>query len=241
MRIQFFSLAAVLACVELASAQYKAPRTPDGTPDLQGIWQVKDSGAAATDLQLKSKGKSVIVDPADGKIPYKTEALAKRAENFKNRATADPVSKCYMPGVPRITLLNMPLQIFQTPKYTLIAYQYIHSYRTIYTNNTPHIDGLDFWLGDSRAHWEGETLVVDIADFNDQTWFDAAGDYHSDKLHVVERYTRTGADTLEYEATIEDPDVFTRPWKIRVPLARHTEPNFRILEYECQADAAGSH
>jgi hypothetical protein len=227
----------------MASAQsgYKAPRTADGNPDLQGIWQVKNT-SAAFDLQnhTASKGvpagKSVIVDPADGKIPYKPDALAKRQTNFKSRETADTLNKCYMPGVPRITYLNYPFQIFQTPKYTLIAYQYIHIYRTIYTNNTPHIDGLDFWLGDSRGHWEGDTLVVDITDFNDQTWFDASGDYHSGKLHVVERYTRTGPDTLQYEATIDDPDVFTRPWKVSLPLSRHTEPNFRLLEFECQTD-----
>ena len=219
---------------------YKVPRTPDGLPDLQGIWQVRDT-AAAFDLEDHPgalgipPGLSVIVQPAGGKIPYKPEALAKREANFKNRKVDDPLNKCYMPGVPRITYLNFPFQIFETPQYTLIAYEYIHNYRTIFTNKTEHLDGLDWWNGDSRGHWEGDTLVVDVSDFNDQTWFDAAGDYHSDKLHVVERYTRTGPDTLEYEATIEDPDVFTQPWKIRIPLYRHTEPNFRILEYECQA------
>jgi hypothetical protein len=233
-----------------AQAAYKAPRTADGTPDLQGIWQVRNT-SAAFDLQDHSgalgipAGRSVIVDPLDGKIPYKPEALAKRQENFKNRDTADTLNKCYMPGVPRITYLDFPFQIFQTPKYTLIAYEYIHIYRTIFTNGSPHIDGLDFWLGDPRGHWDGDTLVVDVTDFNDQSWFDASGDYHSDKLHVVERYTRTGPDTLRYEATIEDPEVFTRAWKISLPLYRHTEPNFRILEYECQAyadeAAKGSH
>jgi hypothetical protein len=219
------------ACVSIASAQsgYKPPRNPDGTPDLQGIWQVRNT-SAASDLQKKG----IITDPADGKIPYKPEALAKREENFKNRATADTVNKCFMPGVPRINLLNYPFQIFQTPKYTIIAYQYIHNYRTIYTNNSPHIDGLDFWLGDSRGHYDGDSLVVDVSDFNDRTWLDAAGDYHSGKLQVTERYTRTGPDSLTYEATINDPEVYTRPWTIRVPLYRHKEPNFRILEYECQ-------
>jgi hypothetical protein len=238
--------AAVLICAasQMASAQaaYKVPRTADGTPDLQGIWQVRNT-SAASDLGDHAgalgipAGRSVIVEPLDGRIPYKPEALVKRRENFKNRDTADTLNKCYMPGVPRITYLDFPFQIFQTPKYTLIAYEYIHIYRTIFTNGSPHIDGLDFWLGDSRGHWEGDTLVVDVTDFNDQTWFDASGDYHSDKLHVVERYTRTGPDTLRYEATIEDPAVFLRAWKISVPLYRHTEPNFRLLEYECQAYA----
>ena len=224
----------------MARAAYQAPRTADGTPDLQGIWQVRNT-SAAFDLQDHAgalgipPGRSVIVQPADGKIPYKPEALAQRQENFKNRDRADTLNKCYMPGVPRITYLDFPFQIFQTPKYTLITYEYIHIYRTVFTNGTQHIDGLDFWNGDSRGHWEGETLVVDVTDFNDQTWFDASGDYHSDKLHVMERYTRTGPDTLSYEATIEDPNVFTAPWKISIPLYRHSEPNFRILEYECHA------
>ncbi len=234
----------------LAQPAYKAPRTADGTPDLQGIWQVRNT-SAAFDLEDHAgalgipAGRSVIVDPPDGKIPYKSEALAKRQENFKNREAADTLNKCYMPGVPRITYLDFPFQIFQTPKYTLIAYEYIHIYRTIFTDASKHIDGLDFWLGDPRGHWDGDTLVVDVTDFNNQTWFDASGDYHSDKLHVVERYTRTGPDTLRYEATIEDPEVFTKAWKISLPLYRHTEPNFRLLEYECQAyadeAAKGSH
>ena len=230
------ALALLCAAPQIASAQHsnKVPRNADGTPDLQGIWQVRNTSAAA-DLQgAGGRGKSVIVDPSDGKIPYKPEALAKRDENFKNREAADPLNKCFMPGVPRINLLNYPFQIFQTPKVTIIAYQYIHIYRTIYTNNSQHIDGLDFWLGDSRAHYDGDSLVVDVSDFNDQTWFDGAGDYHSGNLHVMERYTRTGANTMVYEATIQDPDVYTKPWTIRVPLYRHTEKNFRLLEYECQ-------
>jgi hypothetical protein len=223
-----------------ARAAYKVPRTPDGLPDLQGIWQVRNT-TAAFDVQDHAgalgipAGRSIIVQPADGRIPYKPEALAKRQDNFKNRDAADTLNKCYMPGVPRITYIDFPFQIFETPKYTLIAYEYIHNYRAIFTNGTKHLDGLDWWNGDSRGHWDGDSLVVDVTDFNDQTWFDASGDYHSDKLHVVERYTRTGPDTLQYEATVEDPEVFTQPWKISIPLYRHTEPNFRVLEYECQA------
>jgi len=226
----------------VARPAYKVPRTPDGLPDLQGIWQVRDT-TAAFDVQDHAgslgipPGRTIVVQPPDGKIPYKPEALAKRQENFKHRDTADTLNQCYMPGVPRITYLNFPFQIFETPKYTLIAYEYIHNYRTIFTNGTQHLEGLDWWNGDSRGHWDGDSLVVDVTDFNDQTWFDASGDYHSAKLHVVERYTRTGPDTLQYEATIEDPDVFTAPWKISLPLYRHTEPNFRVLEYECQAYA----
>ena len=195
-------------------------------PDLQGIWQAK--GTADQDLE------KFVVDSPDGKIPYRAEALAKRKENFQNRNTSDTVKKCFLPGVPRITLLPMPFQIFQSGKYVAIVYQYAHVYRTIYLDGSKHLEGIDFWMGDSRGHWEGDTLVVDVADFNDQSWLDSAGDYHSDALHVVERYTRSGPDSITYEATIEDPKVFTRAWKIRVPLGRNTQRNARLMEYECR-------
>jgi hypothetical protein len=238
-----------LGAPQLARAQkpaektaYKVPRTPDGLPDLQGIWQARNT-SAAYDLEDHAgalgipPGLSVIVDPVNGRIPYRPDAIAKRLDNFKSRDADDPLNKCYMPGVPRINYIDFPFQIFETPKYTLIAYEYIHNYRTIFTNGTKHLEGLDWWNGDPRGRWDGDSLVVDVGDFNDKTWFDAAGDYHSDKLHVIERYTRTGPDTLQYEATIEDPEVYTQPWTIRIPLYRHTEPNFRLLEYECHAYA----
>lgn len=212
-----------------AASDYQPPRTADGQPDLQGIWEIKTS----PDKDLE-RAKGVIVDPKNGKIPYLPAALAQKKENEKNSAKADPLGKCYMPGVPRINLLTYPLQIFQTPTEVAIAYQYIHNWRNIYLKRDKHLDGIDFWQGDSIGHWDGDTLVVDVGDFNDQTWFDKAGDYHSDSLHVTERYTRTGPDTLQYEATIEDPKTFSQPWKIRVELHRNTQPNARILEYECQ-------
>jgi hypothetical protein len=112
-------------------------------------------------------------------------------------------------------------------------YEYAHAVRNIFVN-TPHIEGqLFWWMGDSRGRWEGDTLVVDVTDFNDETWFDRAGNFHSDALHVVERYTPLDADHITYEATIEDPKVFTRPWKMNMILNRHKEKNFRLLEYEC--------
>jgi hypothetical protein len=195
-------------------------------PDLQGIWQPKGSPAESLE--------KFVVEPAGGKIPYRAEALAKRKENFQNRATTDTVKKCFLPGVPRITLLPMPFQIFQTANYVAMVYEYAHSFRSIPLDGGQHLDGIDFWMGDSRGHWEGDTLVVDVTDFNDQTWLDAAGDYHSDALHVVERYRRTGPKSITYEATIEDPKVFTQPWKIRVPLELNTENNARLMEFECR-------
>jgi hypothetical protein len=231
------SLIGVLILAAVASGQ-SAPRLADGKPDLNGIWEVRAKIDA--DLEARINGKSVIVEPADGRIPYKPEALARKQENNRTRATADTQAKCYMPGVPRLFYIPYPFQIVQSANQPVIAVlsQYIHTVRNINMQGE-HLDGLDLWLGDSRAHWEGDTLVVDVADFNDLTWFDAAGNYHSDALHVVERFTRTAADTITYEATIEDPKVLTRPFKIRLPLTRHTEKNFQILEYECFGDKEG--
>lgn len=212
-----------------ADSAYTPPKTADGQPDLQGIWEVKTS----PDRDLE-RAKGLIVEPKNGKIPYLPAALTRKKQNEKNSAQSDPLGKCYMPGVPRINLLSYPFQIFQTGDQIAIAYEYIHNWRNIYLKRNKHLDGIDFWQGDSIGHWEGDTLVVDVADFNDQTWFDKAGDFHSDALHVTERYTRTGPDTLRYEATIEDPKTFAMPWKISAVLHRNTQANARLLEYECQ-------
>ena len=227
----------------VGSPAYTPPRTADGKPDLQGVWQVLNT--AAWDIQDHAARLGVpagqgVVEGND--IPYQPWAAAKRKENFETRATADPITKCFLPGVPRITYMPYPFHIFQTAGTTLILYEYDHAVRTIYTNR-PHPPGhIDFWLGVSRGRWEGDTLVVDAVDFNDQTWFDAAGNFHSDALHVIERYTRTGPDHIAYEVTIEDPKVFTRPWKMSMTLYRRQEKNVQLLDYECNAlveEAAG--
>ena len=221
---------------------YQAPRTVDGQPDLQGVWQALNT--AAWDIQDHSAqtgipaGQGVV---EGNEIPYQTWALAKRQENFDNRATADPETKCYMPGVPRITYMPFPFQILQFEDHVLILYEYGHVTRTVYLDGTPHPEGhIDFWMGDSRGHWDGDTLVVDVIHFNDQTWFDRAGNFHSNALHVVERYTPAGPHHLTYEVTIEDPEVFTRPWKMSMPLYRRQEPGVQLLEYECYAYAERS-
>jgi hypothetical protein len=233
-------LAALLLAAHLAAGQApskRIPRLPDGHPDLQGIWEARNTADA--DLEAHSAasgiraGVGVVVDPPDGKIPYQTWAAAKQKENFAKRATLDPVNRCFLPGVPRIAYMHFPFQIFQTPQFVAITYEYVHASRTIFMNGKPHLDDIDFWMGDSRGRWDGDTLVVDITDNNAETWLDSSGNFHSEAMHVVERYTRTGPDTLQYEATIEDPKVFTRPWKIAMPLYRHTEPNAQLYEYEC--------
>jgi hypothetical protein len=219
------------------------PRTADGKPDFNGVWQAVNT--AYVDLEDHAAqpgepaGTGVVVG---GAIPYQPWALQQQQKNYADRATEDTDAKCYLPGVPRITYMPHPFQIFQTPGITAILYEYDHAVRTIYTDR-PHLPGhIDFWLGMSRGRWEGETLVVDVIDFNDKTWFDAAGNFHSDALHVVERYTRTGPDHIAYEVTIDDPKVFTRPWKMNMTFYRRQEQNIQLLDYECNAlaeEAAG--
>jgi hypothetical protein len=218
------------------AATSSLPRTADGKPDLQGIWQAESSAGAdlqdhAASLNMIA-GRSVV---AGGQIPYQPAAAKQRAENFKNRQTADPFSKCYIPGVPRVMYLDFPFQIFQTPKLIAMAFEWELDYRMIYTDGSPHPADADFWMGDSRGHWDGDTLVVDVANNNDKTWLDMAGDFHSGALHVVERYRMTDHDTIQYEATIEDPKVFTKAWTINIPLHRRTD-RARLFEYVCEAE-----
>jgi hypothetical protein len=220
-----------------AAQAYTPPRTPNGQPDLQGIWQVVN--AAVSDIEdhspsLGTPGGYGVVE--GGRIPYLPAALAQKKQNFEKRATADPEVRCYLPGVPRVTYTPFPFRILQFPDEVVIVYEYLGITRTIFLGGThPDPDVIDFWMGDSRGRWEGNTLVVDVANFNDQTWFDRAGNFHSDALHVTERYTRTGPDHISYEATIQDPKVFSRPWKMSMPLYRRQEKNLRLLEYECYA------
>jgi len=226
------------AAAQEKSRAYVAPRTSDGKPDLQGIWEARSAAAGNLEAHSASMGiragESSIVDPPDGKLPYLPSALAQRAENFKKRATADPMAKCFLPGVPRVTYIPYPFQIFQTPKFIAIAYEYVHASRTIHMDGSQHLDNIDFWMGDSRGHWEGETLVVEVTDNIADTWLDDSGNFHSEQMKVTERYRRTAPNVLDYEATIEDPKVFSKPWKIHIPLYLHEEKNAQLYEYECQ-------
>ena len=213
---------------------YAGPRTPEGQPDLNGIWQVLST--AAWDVRAHNAqdgvpaGLGVVVDD---EIPYQPWAATQQQDNYANRLTEDPVRKCYLPDVPRITYLAFPFRILQTPDHVVMTYEFAHVVRIIYTDGSPHPLPNDFWMGDSRGHWEGDTLVVDTTHFNDQTWFDAAGNFHSDALHVVERYTPTSPHHIDYEVTIEDPKVFTRPWTMRMPLYRRMEEGLQLLDYDC--------
>jgi hypothetical protein len=236
-RLAYVLITAVTLPPALCIAEPNLPRTADGKPDLQGIWQASSTAAADLQDHVASlnmlAGRSVLA--GGGEIPYQPWAAKKRAENFQNRLTADPLGKCYIPGVPRVMYLDFPFQIFQTSKLIAMAFEWELDYRLIYTDGTPHPADIDFWMGDSRGHWEGDTLVVDVGNINDKTWFDMAGDFHSDALHVVERYRMTGRDTIEYQATIEDPKTFAKPWTIAIALHRQTDRD-RLFEYSCESE-----
>jgi hypothetical protein len=221
-----------------AAASARAiPRMPDGKPDLSGFWQAMTT--ASWNIQDHSAAKDVPAGQGvveGNELPYLPAAAAKKRDNYARRMTADPLLKCFLPGVPRITYVPFPFKIFQTKDHLSLLYEYVHALRDVYLNGTPHPKGhIDWWMGDSRGHWDGDALVVDVVDFNDQTWFDRAGNFHSDALHVTERYSLSDADHIAYEATIEDPKVFSRPWKMSLTLYRHKEKNFQLLDYECNA------
>jgi hypothetical protein len=232
------TLVPTLVVAQTAPAStYTPPRTPDGHPDLQGIWQALNT--AAEDLEAHSGSLGVFPGASvveGGVIPYQPAALERKKANLQNRATLDPESRCLLPGVPRATYMPVPFQIVQQPDKVMFLYAYRSAVRNIYMNGNPHPKGpIDWWMGDSRGRWEGDTLVIDVVDLNDVTWLDRSGNFHSEELHVVERYTPTSPYHMLYEATIEDPKVFTRPWKISMPLYRRQEKDVELLDYACPA------
>ena len=161
-------------------------RTPDGKPDFSGIWQAMNSAAWNIQDHVAEKGVPAGRGIVEGnEIPYRPDALIKKQENYKNRATADPETKCWMPGVPRIMYMPYPFQIAQGPKQISMLFEYTHVVRNIFMEGEHYPGHIDMWMGDSRGRWEGDTLVVDVTHFNDHTWFDGAGNFHSDALHVV--------------------------------------------------------
>jgi hypothetical protein len=228
-----------------------------GKPDLNGVWQTLNEANYDLEMhmarpamalragpygplpaaQVVALGAVGAVPPGPGVvegdgIPYQPWALAKKKENQENWLTRDPEVKCYLPGVPRATYMPYPFQIFQSEKAIFIAYEYDGAARNIYLKD-PGPPPVDSWMGQSVGRWDGDTLVVDVTGFNEETWFDRSGNFHSDALHVVERYTRSALDVISYEATIEDPKVFTRPWKISMPLYRRLEKSAQLMDFKC--------
>ena len=251
-----FSVAVAPVAGQQAPA-YRAPRGADGHPDLNGIWQTINS--ANYDIQTHMARPAMALRPGpygpvpaapvlalgavgsvppgmgvvDGdELPYLPAALEQKKKNQENWLTLDPEIKCYLPGVPRATYMPYPFQIFQSPKAIFMAYEYAGATRNIYLKD-PGPAPVDSWMGQSFGHWEGDTLVVDVTGFNDGSWFDRAGNFHSEALKVVERYTRTSPDVISYEATITDPKTFSRPWKMSMPLYRRVEKNAQLMDFKC--------
>ena len=225
------------------AANYQAPRLADGRPDLNGIWQSLNEANwnieahAASQAARPEFGAQFAVPPGigiveGGPIPYLPAALEQRNRNFEDRQMLDPEAKCYLPGIPRATYMPYPFQIIQSQDTIMIAYEYAAGVRIV-NMGEPTEAPADSWMGWSNGRWEGDALVIDVSAQTDQTWFDRAGNFHSNALHVVERYTPRSPDTLMYEATIDDPNTFSRPWTIRMPLYRRVEANAQIMEFKC--------
>jgi len=226
-----------------SSSSISAARTPNETPDFNGIWQALGNNYWNVEPHAASPGivrglgalgavpgGLGVVD--GGVIPYRSEALVRRNDNFSNRLTRDPAIKCYLPGVPRATYMPFPLQIIQGQSHIMILHEFAGAVRTIYMTDQTEAPASS-WMGWSNGRWEGETLVIETTGFNGMTWFDRAGNYHSDQLRVVERLTARSPERLSYEVKIEDPIVFTRPWKMSMPLYRRAESNAELLEFRC--------
>jgi hypothetical protein len=245
-----------------APAPAARPATVGGKPNFSGIWQANNEAnwdlqahaalpaavtqpgiyaydyarvPAAPVLALGAAGAvpgSLGVVQGDGQIPYKPEALAIKKENADHWIDRDPELKCYLPGIPRAMYMPFPFQITQSTNKIHVAYEFSNTARTIHLDK---VEGPpdDAWMGHSVGRWEGNTLVVEVTNFNDRTWFDRAGNYHSDALHLTERFTLMSPDVILYEVTIEDPKVYTRPWRISMPLYRRMEPNMQLLEFRC--------
>jgi hypothetical protein len=219
------------------------PRTSDSKPDFSGIWQSMTSANWDIQAHASKRGHVVALGAAfsipggpgiveGNEIPYLPAALATKKANADNWLARDPEIKCYMPGIPRMIYMPYPLQIVQGKDHILMSSEFAAASRTI-RFGTKDKSPAPAWLGWSVARWEGDTLVVDVTDQIEDTWFDRAGNFHSDALHIVERYSLADRNTIQYEATIEDPKVFSRPWKISLPLYRHQEKNAQLMEYKC--------
>ena len=234
------------------------PRTADGKPDFSGIWQANNT--ANWDLQAHL-ARPIVAQPGvypdvpvqaapvvalgsvgwvpaglgvvvGDEIPYQPWAAARKQENLENWLDRDPELYCYLPGVPRVMYMPFPLQIFQGTNKIMVISEFANAQRTIHMDEVEPYPNYA-WMGQSRGRWEGDTLVVDVDTFTPYTWLDRSGNFHSESMTVVERYTPIAHDAIQYEATIEDPQVFTRPWTIRMPLYRRLEENAQLLDFRC--------
>jgi hypothetical protein len=229
-----------------AQAGSAVPRGPDGKPDLTGVWQGGSTLRGSWDdanagFGVGGSGKNPDAPPVVGSnerpagregAPYQDWAAKKVVESFNKRAIDDPTALCLPPGVPRSVMLGLfPQKIVQTPKEIVVLYEYMHTFRMIPLNAKHPDDVLASYMGDSVGHWEGDTLVVDVIGFNDKTWLAGTGTFHSEALHITERYTRVDRDRINYEVTMDDPKVFTKPWTLTSSLM--LREGTRVQEYVC--------
>jgi len=254
--------AVVSLTMSRTAGQTPRPGRIEGRPNFSGIWQANNEAhwdlqahaaragavtqpgaypfeyarvAAAPVVALGAAGgvpASLGVVQDDGEIPYTPEALAIKKGNTENWIDRDPELKCYLPGIPRAMYMPYPFEITQSTNKIHLAYAFATTARTIHLGEVDRPPA-DTWMGHSAGRWENDTLVVDVSSFNDKTWFDRAGNFHSEALRLTERFTLMTPDVIQYEVTIEDPKVFTRPWRIAMPLYRRMEPNIQLLEYRC--------
>ena len=240
-----FTLVGIFSVTQAVAQSGEIPRTPSGKPDLSGIWQAMTSAHYDVEPHAASEGPhpglmgAISATPAGlgivegGRIPYNEQSRRVRDANKANALENDPLTKCYMPGVPRANYMPFPFQIVQSEGVILIAYEVAESNRIVYVDQPELESQVDAWMGHSNAHWEGDTLVVRVSGQMPDTWFDRSGNHHSYEMVVEERWTATGADHVQYEATITDPNTFTAPWTISFPLYRHVADSMQLLEFKC--------
>ena len=244
-KLGLFTLVGIFSITQAAAQSGEIPRTPSGKPDLSGIWQAMTSAHYDVEPHAASEGPhpglmgALSATPAGlgivegGRIPYNEQSLRVRDANKASALENDPLTKCYMPGVPRANYMPFPFQIVQSESVILMAYEFAESNRIVYVDQPELESQVDAWMGHSNAHWEGDTLVVRVSGQMPDTWFDRSGNHHSYEMVVEERWTLLGADHVHYEATITDPNTFTAPWSISFPLYRHVADNMQLLEFKC--------
>jgi hypothetical protein len=244
-KLGLLTLVGIFSITQAAAQSGDIQRTPSGKPDLSGIWQAMTSAHYDVEPHAASEGAhpglmgAISATPPGlgivegGRIPYNEQSRRVRDENKANALENDPLTKCYMPGVPRANYMPFPFQIVQSESVILIAYEVAESNRIVYVDQPELESQVDAWMGHSNAHWEGDTLVVRVSGQMPDTWFDRSGNHHSYEMVVEERWTATGADHVQYEATIMDPNTFTEPWTISFPLYRHVADNMQLLEFKC--------
>jgi hypothetical protein len=244
-KLGLFTLVGIFSITQAAAQSGEIPRTPSGKPDLSGIWQAMTSAHYDVEPHAASEGPhpglmgALSATPAGlgivegGRIPYNEQSLRVRDANKASALENDPLTKCYMPGVPRANYMPFPFQIVQSEGVILMAYEVAESNRIVYVDQPELESQVDAWMGHSNAHWEGDTLVVRVSGQMPDTWFDRSGNHHSYEMVVEERWNLIGADHVQYEATITDPNTFTAPWTISFPLYRHVADNMQLLEFKC--------